>query len=216
MRTDLAPFTDHRVRQAIGLTLDRPSIVSAPFHGYAQEGNDSPSAPVYPLTNTTVPQRHQDLAMARQLLAAAGHPNGFNTVLVTEQYDEIPLLAQIIKSSAAKIGVNIALTIETSTKYYGSATFGKSDWLDGTMSLVDYASRAVPNVLLTAPLECGGPWNASRFCDPTYNHLVGQYIATLDLQTQRSISGQIETLLLEQTPVIYPYFFEYRPLREKA
>ena len=54
MRNDKAPFTDPRVRQAIALTLDRPAIVKALFKGYADVGNDSPFAPVFPSTNTSI------------------------------------------------------------------------------------------------------------------------------------------------------------------
>src|ERR1039458_120339 len=50
MRNDIAPFTDARVRQAIALTLSRPAIVQALFKGYADIGNDSPFAPVFPST----------------------------------------------------------------------------------------------------------------------------------------------------------------------
>ena len=207
MRCDKPPFTDPRVRQAIALALNCPAIVSALFHGLAEIGNDSPFAPVFASTDTTVPQRHQDLSEAKQLLAAAGHPNGFTTQLFTEHLQEIPSLAQIVKQSAAQIGVTINLTVETSSAYYGKAVFGQSDWLDGTMSLVDYAGRSIPNVLLEAPLVSGGAWNAAHFNNPTYDRLVKQYVAAIDLQTQRTIAGQIQRLLLEQTPIIYPYFY---------
>jgi len=215
MRCDQAPFTDPRVRQAIALTLDRPAIVQALFKGFADLGNDSPFAPVYPSTNTSVAQRTQNLAKAKSLLAAAGHPNGFTTHLTTEQLLEIPSYAQIVAQSAKSIGVTIGLTIESSSAYYGKATFGNSDWLDATMSLVDYGHRSVPNVFLGAPLETinaktgTGSWNAAHFNNSQYDSLVAQYTATADLSTQRSLAGQIETLLLDQTPVIFGYFYNY-------
>ena len=215
MRCDQAPFTDARVRQAIALTLDRPAIISALFKGDADLGNDSPFAPVFPSTNTSVPQRVQNIAKAKSLLAAAGHPNGFTTHLTTEQLLEIPSFAQIVAQSAKAIGVTIGLTIESSSAYYGKATFGNSDWLDATMSLVDYGHRSVPNVFLGAPLETTnattgtGSWNAAHFNDPAYNSLVAQYVATVDLSSQRTIAGKIETLLLDQTPIIYAYFYNY-------
>jgi peptide/nickel transport system substrate-binding protein len=105
--------------------------------------------------------------------------------------------------------------VESSTQYYGKATFGNSDWLDATMSLVDYGHRSVPNVFLTAPLETTnakagtGPWNAAHFSNAQYDKLVTQYIAAADLSTQKSLAGQIETLLLDQTPVIFGYFYNY-------
>jgi peptide/nickel transport system substrate-binding protein len=214
-RCDQAPFTDPRVRQAVALSINRPAIVTALFKGYADVGNDSPFAPVFPSTDTSVAQRVQNISQAKSLLAAAGHPNGFNTQLVTENFLEIPEYAQIVEQSAAAIGVKIGLKVESSSAYYGKATFGNSDWLDATMSLVDYGHRSVPNVFLTAPLETinaktgTGPWNAAHFNNAQYDKLVAQYIAAVDLTTQKGLAGQIETLLLAQTPIIYGYFYNY-------
>jgi peptide/nickel transport system substrate-binding protein len=215
MRNDKAPFTDPRVRQAIALTLNRPQIVQALFKGYADVGNDSPFAPVFPSTNTTVPQRTQDISKAKSLLSAAGHGSGFSTQLVTENFVEIPQYAQIVAEAAKAIGVNISLKVESSTQYYGKGTFGNSDWLDATMSLVDYGHRGVPNVFLGAPLQTinaktgTGAWNAAHFSNAQYDKLFAQYVAAADLSTQRSIAGQIETLLLDQTPIIFGYFYNY-------
>jgi peptide/nickel transport system substrate-binding protein len=221
MRCDIAPFTSNYVRQAIAYTLDRPAIVAALFKGYAEVGNDSPFAPVFKSTDTSIPQRTQNLKLAKELLAKGGVPRGFSTPLLTETTQEIPHFAEIVKQSAAQIGVDIALTIETPTKYYGSAVFGTSDWLDGEMSLVDYGARAVPNLYLQAPLQTinaktgAGSWNAAHFNDPTYDTLSNEFIAAVDLSVQRRIAGQIETLLLEQTPIIYAYFYDYLSASQK-
>ena len=215
MRNDKAPFTDPRVRQAIALTLDRKAIVQALFKGYADLGNDSPFAPVFPSTDTSIPQRALDITKAKSLLAAAGHGSGFSTQLVTENFVEIPQYAQIIAQSAKAIGVNISLKVESSSQYYGKATFGNSDWLDATMSLVDYGHRSVPNAFLTSALETynaktgTGTWNAAHFANPQYDKLAAQYVAASDVGTQKTIAGQIETLLLAQTPVIFGYFYNY-------
>jgi len=206
MRNDMAPFTDARVRQAVALSLDRPGMVKALLDGFGDLGNDSPFAPKFPSTDTTVPQRTQDIAKAKQLLAAAGHPNGFSTTLTTEEYQEIPALAQVIAANAAKIGVNMKLKVENQTNYYGKSTYGNSDWLDAIVSLVDYGDRGVPNVFLEAPLTSAGPWNAAHFKNPTYDGLVKQYVASVDLQTQRQLAGKIQTLLLQETPIVIPYF----------
>jgi peptide/nickel transport system substrate-binding protein len=207
MRCDRAPFDDPRVREAVALSLDRPAMVSALLQGLGQVGNDSPFAPKFPSTNTSVPQRTQNLAKARQLLSAAGHSH-ISTTLFTEQYEEVPALAQVIQQAASKIGVDIKLKVETQSAYYGKATFGNSDWLDGTMSLVDYGDRGVPNVFLEAPLATGGSWNAAHFNNKTYDTLVKQYVAAVDLSTQRTLAGKIERLLLSQTPIVIPYFLD--------
>jgi peptide/nickel transport system substrate-binding protein len=183
MRNDMAPFNNKYVRQAIAYTLDRPAIVQALFKGFAGVGNDSPPAPAFAATvgPPAVPQRAKNLKLAKELLAKGGVPNGFSTPLLTETLGELPHFAQIIKQSASQIGVDINLTVETSSKYYGQAVFGKSDWLDGKMSLVDYGARAVPNIFLQAPLQSPsaktgqGAWNAARFSNATYDKLPKEY-----------------------------------------
>ncbi len=208
MRNDQAPFTDPRVRQAVAYTVDRQGAVAALLSGDGSVANDYPFGPRFPSTDTSVPQRTQDIAKAKQLLAAAGHPSGFTTTMKTEIYEEVPQLAQVIKAGAAKAGININLNIEQQSAYYGKSTYGNSDWLDGSMSLVDYGDRGVPNVFLEAPLTSAGPWNAARFKNKAYDALVKQYVAALDLSSQRTIAGKIENLLLAETPLVIPYWID--------
>jgi peptide/nickel transport system substrate-binding protein len=208
MRNDQAPFTDPRVRQAVALAFDRPAMVKALLQSLGEVGNDSPFAPSYPSRNTSVPQRAQDIAKAKQLLSAAGHSGGVSATMFTEDYEEMKALAQVIAQQAKAVGVNIDLKVETQSNYYGKATFGNSDWLDGQMSLVDYGDRGVPNVFLEAPLVTGGAWNAAHFNNKQYDGLVKQYVAAVDLQVQKKLAGQIETLLLAQTPLVIPYFID--------
>jgi peptide/nickel transport system substrate-binding protein len=156
MRVDMDPFKDKRVRQAVALTLDREGIVKGLFQGRGSVGNDSPFAPVFPSTDTTVEQRRQDLAKAKELLAAAGVPNGFKVKLTTENYLEIPQYAVLIQNACKKVGIEIELNVEAQDVYYGKAVFGQSDWLDSVMGITDYGHRGVPNVLLSAPLKSEG------------------------------------------------------------
>jgi peptide/nickel transport system substrate-binding protein len=209
MRTDSGPFADKRVRQALALTLDRPALVNGLFRGLAEVGNDSPIAPVYPSANSTVPQRQKDLGRARALLAEAGVPNGFAATLTTERLQEIPDYAVLIQNAAAAVGVKLALKIEDVGAYYGSAKPGSSDWLDSEMGITDYGHRGVPNVLLAAPLLSGGAWNAAHFKDPAYDKLVAEYVAATDLGVQREAAGKIDTLLLDETPMIIAYFYQH-------
>lgn len=203
---------DKRVRQAIALTLNRPQIVKTLFNNLADLGNDSPFAPVYPSTSK-VPQRHQDIRTAKQLIAAAGLKPGWKTDLVTYQTAELPQLAQIVKQAVKAIGGTINVKILTGTQYYsGSPT--QTPWLNNPMTITDWGHRGVPNVLLNAaltskavPSKKAGTWNAAHFKNKKYDSLVKSFGAAVSLADQRKISKQIELLLLDQTPVIFPYFY---------
>ncbi|MDQ6742632.1 MAG: ABC transporter substrate-binding protein [Candidatus Dormibacteraeota bacterium] len=207
MRTDMEPFTDKRVRQAVALSLSRPDLVQGLLNGKAQIANDSPFFKLYPSTDTAVAQRTQNLDKAKQLLAAAGKTN-FAVTLSTWKDYEIPDYAQLIQSSVKKIGGTITLNITDSSTYYGDAVFGKSPWLDSVMGITDYGHRGVPNVYLGAPLVSTGTWNSAHFKNPQYDDLVRQYVAAVDLQTQKKLAAQIENLLLDETPIIFAYNYD--------
>ncbi|MDI7066493.1 ABC transporter substrate-binding protein, partial [Klebsiella pneumoniae] len=108
------------------LSLDRDVLVRGLFKGRAQLGNDSPFAPVFPSSDAGVAQRRIDIAKAKQLLAQAGVPNGFDVTLTTEKYMEIPDLAVVVQNAAKAIGVRINLKVESQSLYYGAGTPGKS------------------------------------------------------------------------------------------
>ncbi|RUU06449.1 ABC transporter substrate-binding protein [Mesorhizobium sp. USDA-HM6] len=209
MHCDEGPTKDARVRRAIALCLDREKLVAGLMKGRSALGNDSPFAAVYPSTDTSVPQRKQDIAQAKQLMEAAGAGKGFKMTLTTERYLEIPEYAQLIQNWVKEIGIELELNILDQGAYYGDAVFGKSNWLDSAMGITDYGHRGVPNVYLAAPLKSDGTWNAAHFKNKDYDQLAASYIAALDLEAQKADAGKIQKLLLEETPVIFGYFYDY-------
>jgi peptide/nickel transport system substrate-binding protein len=209
MRCDKEPFTDKRVRQAMALLADRRGMVQGLLATKSDYGNDSPFAPIYPSTDKSVAQRQRDIAKAKQLLAAAGHPNGFSVPVNTSNDFELPDLAQVLQDNVAVAGIKLKITISDLGTYYGSSTFGTSPWLDSVIGITDYGHRGVPNVTLKATLTKKGPWNAAHFRSSQYDKLVADYIAALDLQSQRRYARQIQELLLDESPLILPYFYYF-------
>jgi peptide/nickel transport system substrate-binding protein len=216
MRVDMDPFKDKRVRRAIALCLDRPKIVAGLMKGKAKIGNDSPFMAAYPSTDPSVPQREKNLAEAKSLMEAAGMGSGFKTTLTTEKYLEIPDYAVIIQNAVKDIGGDIQLNIMDQGAYYGEAVPGKSPWLDSEMGITDYGHRGVPNVFLQAPLTSTGTWNSAHFNNAEYDGLVKSYFGALDLESQRATAGKIQTLLLDETPLIFSYFYDFLTVTKKG
>lgn len=203
MRVDQPPFDNKLVRQALALSLDRPSTITGLWNGKAQLANDNPFFKMYPSSDTTVPQRAKDVNQAKQLLAQAGKSAGFSVTLYTEKVQEIPDLAALLQAAAKAIGITVTLNITDAGTYYDKY------WLDSPLGITDYGHRGVPNTFLAAPLLSTGTWNAAHFSDPQYDQLYAQYVKAIDLAAQKAVTGQIEKLLLDQTPLIIPYNYDH-------
>ena len=143
-------------------------------------------------------------------------PNGFKATLTTERFQELPDYAVVIQNAVRKIGVDLTLNVEDQSAYYGRAVFGSSDWLDSQMGIEDYAHRGVPNTVLTASL--GQPRDFQCGAFPECRRTTGSSRATsraLDPAAQRAAAGRIQRLLLEETPVIIAYFYDWLSVTAK-
>ena len=150
----------------------------------------------------------QDIELAKQLMADAGMGDGFEVQLDTLDTFEVPDLAQLVKNYAEQIGVTINLNITDGATYYGDGVFGSSTWLDSVMGITDYGHRPVPNVYFAA-LVSDGVWNSAHFMNPQFDDLARQYVAALDLDSQRAAAKQCQELLLDETPIVFPYFYNF-------
>ena len=216
MRVDAKnPLKNYKARQAIALSLDRKAIVKTLFNNFADVGNDSNFAPLYPSTDKSVPQRHKDLATAKKLMAQAGHPRGFKITLTTEKTGEIPQLAQIIQRSVKALGIDMALNIETATAYFAGTQdgpplgWGNTPWLNAPMNITDWGHRAVPNVVLTAAFRTKGIWNAAHYSNAKFDKALSSFLAAIALKDQQKYEKQMQQILLHDTPVIVPYFYNF-------
>ena len=207
------PLKDRRVRQAIALTLDRPAIVKTLFSNFADIGNDSPFAPVFPSTNRSVPQRKKNIPEAKRLLAAAGFPRGFKVPFIVQKNGEMPQLAQIMQRSARAIGIDLALQLQTDAQFFAGTqwtapcSYGNTPWLNGAMTLTGWGGRAVPNVYLSSEIKSCSIWNEAQYKNRALDKVIDRYLGAIALSDQRRYAGQIQRTLLRDTPFIFPYFF---------
>ncbi len=205
--TTTPPFDDKRVRQAMAIMLNRPLLIDGLLGGFGSVGNDHPIWEFFPMYNSgAVPQREQDLGEAQALLDAAGYTDGFTASLHTLAFSAMSALAQLVQSTAAQLN-NVNLTVGV----HDVGTYYSDYWLaaQGSMGIVNYGHRGVPNVYLGAPLLSDGTWNASHWVNLDYDALFDQFVTSPDLETQRGVAGQIQTLLNDEVPFIVPYYLDF-------
>lgn len=118
MRTDIEPFSDVKVRQALALAVDQPKIVEEFFQGNAfvntwpcQPGNVDGYTPLEDLPDAIreLYEYHPDKAKA--LLAEAGYPNGFKTECIIYPSDLDVDLLLIVKEYLAEAGIDMEVKV---------------------------------------------------------------------------------------------------------
>jgi len=213
MRTSEGPFADKRIRQAMAMAVDRQTMIDGLFQGKASIANDTPFFDVFPSSGDR-PASTYDLDKAKALVAEAG--GGFDVTLYGINYFEGPDLAVLLQNAAKEIGIN--LTIELRDDYYDNnwvRTYDPS--VPGSdIGITDYGHRGVPDVFLNAPLKSfksvddgAGVWNAAEFANADYDAAVDTYSSSSDLQSQKAAAATIQSILMDEVPMLIPYNINY-------
>jgi peptide/nickel transport system substrate-binding protein len=120
------PLSDVRVRQALNYAINRATIANALYGKYGQALDEI----AVPGTNAYVPSDASyytyDPAKAKQLLAAAGYPNGFTlSAMDWSLLDPNNEVAQSVASELAAVGVKVTITNVTNPTQFGTDSLSK-------------------------------------------------------------------------------------------
>lgn len=205
LRSDREPGNDPRVIQALKLATDRDAILQLVQQGYGAVGRDSPIGPLYDAyysEDTPLPAR--DVDAARDLLAQAGYDsaNPLDLTLHTPDTGGRPDLAVVLKEQWAEAGVNIDVSVEPESVYYGD-----DGWLEVDLGITGWGSRPYPQFYLDTMLKSGAVWNESHFSDAEFDQLATTAGSTLDEAARVQAYKDIQRILIERGPVIIPYYF---------
>ena len=153
MRTDRGPAQDNKVRQALKLGTDRKAILDGAIGGIGVTGRDTPIGPAYGEIYLDVPEPARDVEKAKELLAEAGYPDGFDITLHTQQTSPVPAIATIWKEQMAEIGVNVDIQLVPSEVYYADM------WLEVDFGITDWGPRPIPLAYVSLAYTTGGSWS---------------------------------------------------------
>ena len=143
---DLKPFNDVKVRWAIALAIDRQGLMPL-YNGLATPGNQA-QTPTSWAYNPGLPPIEHNPAKAKQLLAEAGYPTGFETDLwympVARPYYPAPKeIAQKMAADLAAVGIRVNLKTEDWGAYMNNRAGKYPMWMFG-----GWASMPDPSYLI--------------------------------------------------------------------
>jgi peptide/nickel transport system substrate-binding protein len=184
------PLKDVRVRQALSLAIDRKGFSDAEFGGLGTlEGNwiphDWPGA-------IERPTPAFDVAKAKQLLADAGVPNGFEISQITP-LPPYASFAERISGYLRAIGITVKVNTMERAAFYDGLAPGPSRMKGLVIQLSgapgDAASRIRENAL------CKGAF--SSICLPEIDAMMTKYDSSTNIEERTKLSAEVQAQLLD-------------------
>jgi ABC-type transport system substrate-binding protein len=142
-----------------------------------------------------------DVAKAKQLLADAGYPSGFNTTILSwSQYSFLSNAAVVVQEQLKQIGITADVNLEENAAFIKD--YLANDWdltVSGTSGYVD------PNDIYLRNFGTDQPSNAERYSNPKADELIAAGVATTDQAKRKQIYQQLQQLLLDDLPWVNLY-----------
>lgn len=195
------PFDNQLVRQALCYAIDRQGIMDmvADGHGTAVGSSIYPAFTKYFLPELVDKYPHS-VEKAKELLAQAGYPNGFDmTISVPNNYQPHMDTAEVVAEQLREAGINVTIQpVEWST------------WLDtiyngrqfqATVVGVDAANMTARAMLERFTSDYGK--NFINYNNPAYDTLFQQAINAQDEATQTDLYKQMEAMLADTAANVY-------------
>lgn len=167
LNTRVPPFDNVKVRQAMNHAINKERIIKL-LNGRGTVANQI-LPPLMPGYDPDYQGYDYNPEKAKQLLAEAGFPNGFETSIECIAVDPQPKLCESFQQDLAQIGVKLEIkTLAASTVIEDGGTEGKAPliWSGGLAWIQDYPD---PDDFYAPILGCGsavpGGWNWAWYCN---------------------------------------------------
>jgi peptide/nickel transport system substrate-binding protein len=170
------PFKDKRVRQALYQAIDIEAIRTTTMRGLSQ-----PSGALMPSPVQSTPELEKrlpyDKAKAKQLLAEAGYPNGFEVTLdcPNNRYVNDEKICQALAAMWAQIGIKVSVNAMPRAQY-----FPKLEKTDTSLYMLGWGGSTTDGIFILQPVLASyngkgdGDYNYGRYTNPKLDELIAK------------------------------------------
>lgn len=203
------PLKDRRVREALSKAINREAIVDRIMTGEAIPAGQLLPEGFFGTVPDLEPDPY-DPEAARELLAEAGHPDGFALTLHTpnDRYTNDEQIAQAVAQMLTRIGVQTGVEAMPRSVY-----FPRGSNLEFSFLLVGWgagsgeASSPLKSLLATYDKDKGmGAANRGRYSNPEMDRLLEEALRTVDDAKREKLLQDATRIAMEDYGIIPLHF----------
>ncbi|WP_078595856.1 glutathione ABC transporter substrate-binding protein [Evansella clarkii] len=202
--TEVEPFDDPRVRQALHMAINKEDMVDGVLNDLGTVAH-GPLAPDVLGYSEDIDYIEHNLEAARELLAEAGYPDGFETTILTDDERQRQDIAQLIQHQLSEIGVEVDIDMTEFGTYLERAQQGETEMFLGSWGTVtmdgDYGLYAVFH-----SDNKGVPGNRSFIENERIDELLDQARQETDQDIRLDLYEEVQNELAEESPYAYLFF----------
>ena len=201
MNSKVKPFDNVKVRQAISYAVPYQTILQQVLHGYGRQltspvpfGTPTHTAKFFHYTT--------DYTKAKQLLAQAGVPNGFDTTLaIANDSEEAKETAVWVKQSLANIGVNVSIQEMPSAAFTGDLQkhalgfFFFNNW-------ISINNDPFYHMFWLFRSPC---CDYTNYENSTVWHLIDTWMLSTQVAARNRVSTQLQRIIVNEAPWAFLY-----------
>lgn len=199
VNTEREPLNNPQVRQALAYAVNRDNVAAAAAFGNAQTTEDPIPASSFWAFGYSPYEYNPE--KAKELLAEAGYPDGFEMeIMPTTQYEESVRAAQVIQADLANIGVRATIRTLEWAEWLEEEGAGNYDtyvcsWNGGTD----------PEDYFYAQHKTGEVFNFTGYSNPKVDELLDEGRVTRDQTERKDIYAEVNKMIVDDAPYIYLY-----------
>ncbi len=204
MLTNVDPYTNVHVRQALKYSIDRQEMVDKILLGHGAVGNDHPIGPANQYYAADLEQLSYDPDKAKFHLEKAGMSSlDINLSASDAAFVGAVDAAQLYQATAKAAGININVVQEPADGYWSNV------WLKKPWSAVYWSGRATEDWMFSTAYESGVPWNDTQWENARFQELLLAARAELDSNKRREQYHEMQQIMSAEGGTIVPMYANY-------
>ncbi len=200
--TQVSPFNNVKVRQAIAYAINREKIINENLNGQAKIAYSI--LPEDSWAYSTGTKYSYDPAKAKQLLQEAAYKGEVIKFKYASGNQAVNQYAQVIQSSLKDVGFNVELeTLESQTLLdslkNGQFQMNTSIWVGGNQDPIFYrdlfASTDFPDKKLNGR-------NRARYSNPEFDKIIDEAVKTTDKEKAKELYAKAQQIISNDVPLL--------------